>query len=269
MSGTGSEPGGQLTDPVRRLDEQGAGTTEGRVPPAPPPPAAPAPRAWRATAAAGLVVTVLGCLLLVRMGAHTLAKSYVSHHGAVGEPRATAFQVGLLVCSVGVGLVALAAWRLGSPAVRVGGTTVAGAATLLCGAVFLGLTAAVPCTPGCPLPPYGTPTTRDWVHAVVAVAAFVAASAAMAVYAAAGRTHAVRVVSLVAAVLVAGCAALGALLALVDVPTRIGGTLERVAAAVALAWVLLVAVRLVASPVAPIDRRHRPGSGGRSKGDVA
>ncbi len=199
---------------------------------------------WRGLAALGAVLTVTGCLVLVQLGALTLAKSYLSHLGARGEPTAARFQVGLMICAVGVVAVAVALWRLGQPRLRVLGLSVGSAAVLLVSGVCLGLTAAVPCSPGCPLPPYGVPTTSDWVHATVAVGAFVAASAVMIIFAVASRDRWLRWSSLATGVVVAGAAGLGALFALVDVPSDIGGSLERVASGAGLLWLVLVAVRL-------------------------
>lgn len=228
----------------------------GTVAPAPAP--APASAPWRVLAALGALLTVVGCLVLVQLGALTLAKSYLSHLGAQGEPTAARFRAGLMTCAAGVTAVALALWRMGQPRLRVLGMTVGSAALLLVSGACLGLTAVVPCSPGCPLPPYGAPTASDWTHATVAVGAFVAASAAMVVFAVASRDRWLRWVSLATGVLVAGAAGLGALFALVDVPSDIGGSLERVASGAGLLWLVLVAVRLASRGP---ERSAAPGPG--------
>lgn len=99
---------------------------------------------------------------------------YVSEAGVPGTPRAGLYRAGLLALSAALVLLAAA---------LAGPTRTAGA--LLIGGGLLGaLSASVPCTPGCPLPPYQPSTAADLLHAgasALAVAAVVLAMLALAV----------------------------------------------------------------------------------------
>jgi hypothetical protein len=98
---------------------------------------------------------------------------YVSEAGVPGSPRAALYRAGLLGLSAALVLLAAA---LAGPA-RVAG------ALLLGGGLLGTLSAAVPCTPGCPLPPYQSTTAADLLHAgasALAVAAVVLAMLALA-----------------------------------------------------------------------------------------
>ncbi|GAA1742237.1 DUF998 domain-containing protein [Luedemannella helvata] len=85
---------------------------------------------------------------------------FVSEVGVPGRPFRTAYRLGLI--GVGVGVVLLAGMLrplAGVPALA-----------LALGGLLAGASAVVPCSPGCPLPPYETPTAQDLVHAGASVA---------------------------------------------------------------------------------------------------
>ncbi len=85
---------------------------------------------------------------------------FVSEVGVPGRPFRTAYQLGLIGVGAGVVLLAVLLRPLGA---------LVGLALAL-GGVLAAASAVVPCSPGCPLPPYETPTAQDLVHAGASVA---------------------------------------------------------------------------------------------------
>jgi hypothetical protein len=83
---------------------------------------------------------------------------YVSQAGAVAAPHAGLYRFGMVALCAGLILLGLAVPTPVGPALS---TTVLLIAAGASGAV----SAAVPCSPGCPLPPYQRPTGADLVHA--------------------------------------------------------------------------------------------------------
>jgi hypothetical protein len=105
---------------------------------------------------AALASIVAAVLLSFAVGATQgpLYRGYVSEAGVPGQPHALIYRVGVYAVAVGLLLLAVAvrAWAA-LPAVL-----------LAVAALLAGVSAAVSCSPGCPLPPYETPTPRDLVH---------------------------------------------------------------------------------------------------------
>jgi hypothetical protein len=94
---------------------------------------------------------------------------YVSEAGIVTEPNATLYQAGLVSLAVGLVLAALAV----APTVPAAGWL------LVVSGAFAGVSGAVPCSEGCPLPPYEATTMADLVHAAASVVAVGASTLAM------------------------------------------------------------------------------------------
>jgi hypothetical protein len=91
---------------------------------------------------------------------------YVSEAGVAGQPYRLAYRLGLF--GLGAALVLLAG-ALRSSAATFRSLVGLTAAVLLIGGMLAGVSGSVSCSPGCPLPPYETPTTGDLVHAATSV----------------------------------------------------------------------------------------------------
>ncbi|MFC7484626.1 DUF998 domain-containing protein [Luedemannella flava] len=164
---------------------------------------------------------------------------FVSEAGVPGQGFRAPYVVGLF--GVGVALVCLAG------ALRV--LAALPALAIAAGGLLASTAAAVPCSPGCPLPPYETPTGQDLVHAGAAVAGAGLCALAVLLLALRRRDDVTRRVSRVALgpVVVAGVATLYGL-AFVGRST-FTGTAERVLLVLIIAWTVALAVGL---------RRARP-----------
>jgi peptidoglycan biosynthesis protein MviN/MurJ (putative lipid II flippase) len=178
-----------------------------------------------------------GGLLVVAAGTPGLRiRGSVSQLGATGQPLADTYQVAIFGISLAVCLLAVAI----TPISRL--ATAALASTAALGAV----SAVVPCTTGCPLPPAPTATTGDVVHVASSTAAFVALACAMLLLARSGTDPLSRVCR-DCLILVT---VLGTPVAIAIVVTGEGllnGVLERAMLGVALAWLVIVSV-LAARP---------------------
>jgi Protein of unknown function (DUF998) len=97
---------------------------------------------------------LLGGAVLTTEG--LLYRGFVSEAGVAGQPHVTGYRWG--VYAVGLALLLLAVALRPAAAIPAG--------LLLVSAVLASLSATVPCSPGCPLPPYETPTVADLVHGV-------------------------------------------------------------------------------------------------------
>jgi hypothetical protein len=94
---------------------------------------------------------------------------YVSEAGIAAEPNAALYQAGMVSVAVGLVLAALAV----APTVPAAGWL------LVLSGAFAGVSGAVPCSAGCPLPPYEATTMTDLVHAAASVLAVGASTLAM------------------------------------------------------------------------------------------
>ncbi|MEV4629239.1 DUF998 domain-containing protein [Micromonospora sp. NPDC049523] len=124
-------------------------------------------------AAASLLTGVVVVTLAVVAGPTSPITGYVSEAGVGTSGYATAYQVGIFAVAVGLLLLAAAL----PPTLRTA------AFLLAVGAAGTGLSASVPCTAGCPLPPFEPTTTTDLVHgsgSILAVACVVFAMLAIA-----------------------------------------------------------------------------------------
>jgi hypothetical protein len=122
-------------------------------------------------AGSGLAVLVGALTMLVTLVAApgSWLAGYVSEAGTAGRPFAVAYRCGLILLAMGVGLLAAAFGRI--PAIG---------AVLGLAAVLAATSGAVPCSSGCPLPPFEPTTVADVVHTAAGIAGMVSLAAAMA-----------------------------------------------------------------------------------------
>jgi hypothetical protein len=86
---------------------------------------------------------------------------YVSEAGVASESNAGLYRAGVLTLAAGLVLLAVA----------VGSAVPAASLLLAASGLLAGVSGAVSCTAGCPLPPYEPTTVTDMVHAVASVLA--------------------------------------------------------------------------------------------------
>lgn len=156
-------------------------------------------------------------------------ESYVSEGGVPGTRRATLYTFSVLSIAASAGLLAWA-YRKAAPLA---------ALALVVAAPAIALSAAVPCTQGCPLPPYEESTASDLVHAAGSMAGVGACALAMLALAwqSAGGTRRLSVVALAIGWPLLLGTAISILATGRDVVT---GTLERLGLAVCLLWIIAV-----------------------------
>jgi hypothetical protein len=187
---------------------------------------------------------------LARIAGGLAAASTLISAGHVSEAgvgaHAASYRLGII--GLGVGLVLLGfALAPTLPAVTV---------LLAGGGGLASLSGSVPCTEGCPLPPYESPTLPDLVHAgasILGVGAVVLAMIAIAVLAA---DSLLRRVSRVAVCVVVPLLAIMGITMLAVGRGNLAGLLERAVLTLAAAWALTMCVRLTLSrparlPAAP------------------
>ncbi|MFC4020305.1 DUF998 domain-containing protein [Micromonospora sp. GCM10011542] len=160
---------------------------------------------------------------------------YVSEAGIAGSGHAATYRIGVFALAGALLLLAAAL-----PA----GVRLA-AALLAAGGLLTGLSGAVTCTAGCPLPPFERATVADLVHggaSVAATAAVVLAMVALAVSGPADRTLR-RLAAGAAALALPLCAAVGLAMLIVGRGTLVG-VLERLVLALTVLWGLTTATAL-------------------------
>ncbi|MFI6759500.1 DUF998 domain-containing protein [Micromonospora sp. NPDC050417] len=114
----------------------------------------------RGAAACVLAGTVTVTLAVV-VGPTSALSGYVSEAGVGAGGYVTAYRLGVLGVAVALLLFATALAQVLRPA----------AGLLAAGAAGTGLSASVPCSAGCPLPPYEPTTAADLVHGGASIAA--------------------------------------------------------------------------------------------------
>ena len=172
---------------------------------------------------------------------------YVSEAGTTGMPLAVAYRWGLVGLALGVALLGRALRRDSRPvAVLLG----AAAALAAC-------SGAVPCTGGCPLPPYEPTTVADVTHTVASVFGMVLLAGAMALVALSAPFDAVsrRLAATALAITVPLGGTLGLIMLFVG-RGALGAALERVLLVVAVSW--LIGMSVVAATTDPARREPRP-----------
>jgi hypothetical protein len=189
-------------------------------------------------AAAGLAVPAGAVVMLVALAAAPgpWTTGYVSEAGTAGQPYAVPYRWGLVLLAAGVALLALALRRHRAAAALLGAA-----------ALLAGTSAVVPCSGGCPLPPYQPATPADLVHAGASVAGMVLLAGAMAAVARADLPRMVRRVAAASAVVIVPIGAALGLTMLVVGRGPVGAVLERLVLVVAVTWLTGTAVALALS----------------------
>ncbi|GIF22437.1 putative membrane protein [Actinoplanes tereljensis] len=180
----------------------------------------------RLAALAALAVTagagVMLCTLVAEPGSWW--QGYVSEAGAAGRPYAMVYRLGLVLLALGVALLSRAVRRAGL--------------LLLVAAVLAGTSGVVPCSAGCPLPPYEPTTPTDVIHTAVSILGMAVLAAAMAKTWRAAAGPALRRLTAAALTLTLPLgAALGLTMLLAGRGTA-GALLERVLLGVAATWLI-------------------------------
>jgi len=185
---------------------------------------------------AGSVLVLAGLALLLGARLSLTRWVYVSEMGAPDMPTAGVVQAALLLVAAGGTAVAIGARAVRT---RLLPALPPALALLLASACFA-LASQVTCTAGCPLPVGASFSWQDLIHTSAAVLGFASACVAMLQLATARERPAVARLSLIAGIAVAVVAGAGAILSLLRVWMRLGGTLEFVATAIALLWLAVV-----------------------------
>ncbi|MET8907363.1 DUF998 domain-containing protein [Micromonospora sp. NPDC004551] len=197
-------------------------------------------RAAAASAAAGCTVAgAVAVTVAVIAGPGPGLTGYVSEAGVTDSGYAGAYRIGVFALAAALLLLAAAL----PTALR----TAAG--LLVAGAAGTGLSGAVTCSAGCPLPPFEAATVADLVHggaSIAATATVVFAMLALVLAPAAGR--ALRRVAAVGAALALPLSGAVGLAMLLAGRGGLVGVLERLLLAVAAGWGLATAVVLGVRP---------------------
>lgn len=121
-------------------------------------------------AGSGLAALVGALIMLVALIAlpGPWLVGYVSEAGTTGQPFAVAYRCGVILLAAGAGLLAMALRRIP-----------AAGALLGLAAVLAATSGAVPCSSGCPLPPFEPTTVADVVHAAASIVGMISLAAAM------------------------------------------------------------------------------------------
>lgn len=163
----------------------------------------------------------------------TPSVAYVSEMGAPGMPHAALLNFSLMLLAVASFLLERA---LGKQPGTIVTTTHAVGALLLVSGLMFAIASTVTCTMGCPAPFTPKSTVQDLLHIAAATTGFVTALLAMIVVARISPQPALRAFSVIALLAVAGTAATGAMLSVLQLDTHLGGWMEFLATTVAIAW---------------------------------
>jgi hypothetical protein len=160
---------------------------------------------------------------------------FVSEAGVSTASHAPAYRIGILTIAAGLVLLAVALRRI----------LPAAAGLVLLGGVFATTSAAVSCSPGCPLPPYQTPTFADLVHGAASIAGVLAIAAAIALISWRAGPSALRTASRAWLVLVVPLGALAAFALLALGRGYTAGFVERALLVCAVGWSTTAAVTVL------------------------
>jgi hypothetical protein len=208
----------------------------------------------RALAAAAGVFAIAGgatfaVAVLATQGLHYAG--YVSEAGVVGEPYSVAYRLGIV--GLGAALLSLAGavrWLLPWAAL-----------SLTVSALLAFTSGAVPCSEGCPLPPFETPTTADLVHGATSVIGVGLCGLAVLLLAVFGPVGGVRRVSRLASAPIVALGLVNAYGIVFVGRGELTGLAERTLLVLIVGWCLAVAAVLLSgmprspSPRAPTARR--------------
>ena len=178
-------------------------------------------------AAAGLAVAVGAAVMMIALVAvpGSWLTGYVSEAGTAGQPFAGAYRTGLIVLALGVAGHAFPWVRLVSP-------------LFLVAAVLAGVSGAVSCSGGCPLPPFEVSTPGDVVHTAASVIGMAVLTAAMAAVWWTDARPAIRWPTGIALTLTGPLGATLGLTMLLAGRNAFGAALERIMLVVAVAWLV-------------------------------
>lgn len=186
---------------------------------------------------AGAVMLVGAALIVLSLGGR-FAGGYVSEAGDPAAPYPNAYRAGVLALAVGLLL-------FGGALARISGLSAALVWAASGGAAVSG---AVPCSPGCPLPPYETATVSDLVHAGASLAAGAIFTLALGVLGLSGRAGRLRVLARVGFAVLAPLGLTIVALMLAVGRSGITAALERAILVAALGWTLSACWLLMRRP---------------------
>jgi hypothetical protein len=196
-----------------------------------------------ALAGAAVLVGALTMLAALIAAPGPWTQGYVSEAGTTGVPLATAYRWGLVGLAGGVALLGRALRRDSRPV----------AALLGIAGGLAGVSGVVPCSGGCPLPPFEPTTVADVTHTVASVLGMIVLAGAMALVAFSGPFDpALRRLATAAVVAIVPLGAALGLTMLLAGNGPLTATLERVTLVVAVSWLVGT------SAVAATARRTRP-----------
>jgi hypothetical protein len=188
--------------------------------------------AVRTVAACAAAVATAGSLgVAVSVAGMSDLRTFVSETGVAGAPGAALYRSSMVAVAVAAGLLAFALRPVAGLA----------AAALGSAAPFGVVGGAVPCTPGCPLPPLARSTPTDLVHAGASILALGLSLVAMVVLAWSGEPSGLRRASRFALVLTMPLAAVSGAAIFLLGHGLVAGVTERAALVGALAWLVAVA----------------------------
>ncbi|HEV7898208.1 MAG TPA: DUF998 domain-containing protein [Planosporangium sp.] len=208
------------------------------------------PTTRRVVAGSAVLLAVAGAAgLIVATAGDTRLTRYVSESGVIGAPGAGLYRLSMfgVACAVALAAVALR------------GSSGSAAGLLAGAALCVVVSGSVPCTTGCPLPPYETPTLADLVHAGASIAGLTLVGGAMLVLALPGVDRPVRLAGragLAVAVPLLAAAGLSMLFLGRGATT---GVLERAALVATLGWLIAVSATGAFSRGPGAGRRLPPG----------
>ncbi|WP_432832078.1 DUF998 domain-containing protein [Dactylosporangium sp. CA-092794] len=159
--------------------------------------------------------------------------TYVSESGVPGAPHAGLYRASMVLLAVSLGLLAVPARRA---CALIGGS-------LALAAPLAFVSAAVHCSPGCPLPPYEAPAARDLVHAGGAIGALLLCGLAILLYSLLPADRLLRRTGWVGAAIAYPPLVLSAFGILFVGRSLFTGVLERAALVGVSAWLVLTAAR--------------------------
>jgi hypothetical protein len=190
---------------------------------------------------AGFAVLIGAVVMLVALVAAPgpWLRGYVSEAGTSGQPFAVAYRWGLLVLALGVALLsaAFAAHpRTSRSAPLRSGLVVA--VLLGLAALPAGVSAVVPCSDRCPLPPFEPTTVADVVHTAASIVGMILLALAMLAACVADLGPALRRLSVVAAAMTVPMGLTLGLTMLLAGRGTLGASLERMMLVVAVSWLI-------------------------------
>jgi hypothetical protein len=206
---------------------------------------------FRIAASAGVAVLVGALTMLTGLIAAPgpWLDGYVSEAGTAGLPLAGAYRLGLVFLALGVALLGRALHPASRPV----------AVLLGLAAVLAGTSGAVPCSTGCPLPPFEPTTVSDVAHTAASIVGMVLLAGAMAAVALSAVFGPVlrRLAGVATVLTVPLGGALGLTMLFVG-RSDLSALLERAALVVAVTWLIGTAVVLAIGRATDHDRGTTP-----------